>query len=49
MSHNPTHSPYDDHSFDHPLVNAMGARRQFVTSAILISAFLIIVCVNWLA
>ena len=49
MTDIPTHSPSEDNPFHHPLINAMDARRQFVISAMLISAFAIIVCVNWLA
>ena len=49
MSRYPTLSSSEDHSFDHPLISAMAARRQFAISAALIAAFAIIICVNWLA
>ena len=49
MLRTPMLSAPDENPFDHPLISAFDARRQFVVSTVLISAFAIFACLNWLA
>ena len=44
----PTYFSSENSPFDHPVISAMDARRQFAISIILISTFVILSCVNWL-
>ncbi len=43
-----TYCSSENSPFDHPIISAMDARRQFAISIILISTFVILSCVIWL-
>ena len=49
MLRSPTPLALDENLFEHPLINAIDARRQFVISAVLVSAFAFLACLSWLA